>query len=142
METRGIVAEYDTGTERFTLTMGTQGGHGMRDRHRQGHLRASRRNKLRVITPDVGGGFGTKVFCYQRISAGAAIAAKRLGRPVKWISDRNEHFLIDAHGRDNSSIAEMAMDENGRFLAHARRPPRQSWAPISRSTGRSSPRAG
>jgi carbon-monoxide dehydrogenase large subunit len=115
METRGVVAEYDAGTERYTLTMGTQGGHGMRDRIAKDILGIPK-DKMRIITPDVGGGFGTKSFCYQEYPL-AAIAAKKLGRPVKWISDRNEHFLMDAHGRDNFAVAEMAMDENGRFLA-------------------------
>ncbi len=115
METRGIVAEYDAGTDRYTLTMGTQGGHGMRDRIAKDVLGLPK-DKLRVITPDVGGGFGTKSFCYQEYPL-AVIATKQLGKPVKWISDRNEHFVIDSHGRDNFAIAEMAMDENGRFLA-------------------------
>jgi len=115
METRSIVAEYDAGADRYTLTLGTQGGHGMRDRIAKDVLGIPA-SKVRVITPDVGGGFGTKAFCYQEYPL-ATIAAKRLGRPVKWVSDRNEHFLIDAHGRDNFAVAEMAMDENGRFLA-------------------------
>ena len=115
MEPRGIVAEYDAASERYTLTLGTQGGHGMRDRIAKDilHIPAS---KVRVITPDVGGGFGTKSFCYQEYPL-AAIAAKELGQPVKWISDRTEHFLVDAHGRDNYAVAEMALDANGRFLA-------------------------
>ncbi len=115
METRGIVAEYDAATDRFTLTMGTQGGHGMRDRIAKDVLGIPK-EKIRVITPDVGGGFGTKAFCYQEYPL-AVIAAKELGKPVKWISDRTEHFVIDSHGRDNFAIAEMAMDEDGRFLA-------------------------
>jgi carbon-monoxide dehydrogenase large subunit len=115
METRGVVAEYDPGEDRWTLTMGTQGGHGMRDRIAKDILGVPAR-KVRVITPDVGGGFGTKSFCYHEYPL-ATIAAKRLGRPVKWIGDRAEHFLVDTHGRDNYAVAEMAMDENGRFLA-------------------------
>ena len=115
MEPRGVVAEYDAGTDRYTLTMGTQGGHGMRDRIAKDVLGIPK-EKMRIITPDVGGGFGTKSFCYQEYPL-AVIAAKELGKPVKWISDRNEHFLIDSHGRDNFAVAEMAMDENGRFLA-------------------------
>ncbi|HET7714117.1 MAG TPA: molybdopterin cofactor-binding domain-containing protein, partial [Bauldia sp.] len=115
METRGIVAEYDAASDRYTLTMGTQGGHGMRDRIAKDILGISK-NKVRVVTPDVGGGFGTKFFCYQEYPL-AAIAAKRLERPVKWIGERGEHFLGDAHGRDNFAVAEMAMDENGKFLA-------------------------
>ena len=115
METRGIVAEYDAEKDRYTLTLGTQGGHGMRDRIAKDILGIPA-SKVRVITPDVGGGFGTKSFVYQEYPL-AALAAKRLGKPVKWIGDRSEHFLVDAHGRDNFAVAEMAMDENGRFLA-------------------------
>src|SRR5262249_31427599 len=72
--------------------------------------------KLRVITPDVGGGFGTKLFAYREYAL-AAVAAKRLQRPVKWVAGRTEHFLGDAHGRDNLTIAELALDEEARFLA-------------------------
>ena len=115
METRGIVAEYDADKDRYTLTLGTQGGHGMRDRIAKDILGIPA-SKIRVITPDVGGGFGTKAFVYQEYPL-AAIAAKRLGKPVKWIGDRSEHFLIDSHGRDNIAVAEMAMDEDGKFLA-------------------------
>ena len=58
---------------------------------------------MRVITPDVGGGFGTKGFVYHEYPL-ARDAAKRLGRPVKWIGERTEHFLVDAHGRDNIAV--------------------------------------
>ena len=115
METRGIVAEFDTDTGRYTLTLGTQGGHGMRDIIAKDILKISPKN-IRVITPDVGGGFGTKFFCYAEYPL-AAIAAKRLGKPVKWIGERSEHFQADSHGRDNIAVAEMAMDADGKFLA-------------------------
>ncbi len=115
METRGVIAEYDAEHDRFTLTMGTQGGHGMRDIIAKDILKIPP-GKIRVITPDVGGGFGTKTFVYHEYPL-AAIAARRLGRPVKWIGERSEHFLVDTHGRDNIAIAEMAMDETGKFLA-------------------------
>jgi carbon-monoxide dehydrogenase large subunit len=95
--------------------MGTQGGHGMRDTIAKDMLKIDPM-KIRVITPDVGGGFGTKSFPHAEYPL-AAIAAKKLGRPVKWIGERMEHFLIDAHGRDNITVAEMAMDKDGRFLA-------------------------
>ena len=72
--------------------------------------------KLRVITPDVGGGFGTKGFAYREYPL-ALIAAQRLNMPVKWLSDRSEHFVTDAHGRDNVVTMRMAMDESGKFLA-------------------------
>jgi carbon-monoxide dehydrogenase large subunit len=71
---------------------------------------------MRVVTPDVGGGFGTKAFCYREYAL-AAVAVLRLERPVKWISDRNEHFLADAHGRDNLTKARLALDPKGKFLA-------------------------
>ncbi len=115
METRGIIAEYDPATDRYTLTLGTQGGHGMRDIIAKNILKIDPK-QIRVITPDVGGGFGTKAFCYHEYPL-AAIAAKKLGKPVKWIGDRSEHFVSDSHGRDNFAVAEMAMDENGKFLA-------------------------
>jgi carbon-monoxide dehydrogenase large subunit len=115
MEPRGVVAEYDAASGRYTLTLGTQGGHGMRDRIAKDILRIPV-DKVRVVTPDVGGGFGTKTFVYHEYPL-AAIAAKRLGAPVKWIGERSEHFLVDAHGRDNVAVAEMAMDQTGRFLA-------------------------
>ena len=115
METRGIVAEYDATTDRTTLTMGTQGGHTMRDIIAKDILKIPHA-KFRVITPDVGGGFGTKIFAYHEYPL-AVIAARKLGRPVKWIGERSEHFLADCHGRDNLAVAEMAMDETGKFLA-------------------------
>ncbi len=115
METRGVVAEYDAAGDRYTLTMGTQGGHGMRDIIAEDILGIAAR-KIRVITPDVGGGFGPKAFVYHEYPL-AAVAARRLGRPVKWVGERSEHFLVDAHGRDNVTLAEMAMDADGRFLA-------------------------
>ena len=72
--------------------------------------------KLRVVTKDVGGGFGTKTFMYREYPL-VVEAARRLGEPVSWVGDRTEHFLGDAQGRDNIAVAEMAMDENGKFLA-------------------------
>jgi carbon-monoxide dehydrogenase large subunit len=73
-------------------------------------------HKLRVIAPDVGGGFGSKIFIYPE-EVVALWAAKRCGRPVKWVAQRTEAFLSDAHGRDHVTHAEMAFDENGKILA-------------------------
>jgi aerobic carbon-monoxide dehydrogenase large subunit len=114
LDTRGVVAEYDASADRITLTLSSQGSHIVRD-ILCGMLRIPK-EKMRVITPDVGGGFGTKLFCYREYAL-AAVAAKRLQRPVKWISDRSEHFLGDAQGRDNVTTAKLALAENGRFLA-------------------------
>ncbi|MDD9910866.1 MAG: xanthine dehydrogenase family protein molybdopterin-binding subunit [Ahrensia sp.] len=114
MEMRGCVAEWSDEEDRYTLTVGSQGVHGMRDAITP-CLKVDKA-QLRVITPDVGGGFGTKVFAYREYPL-ALLAAKALGRPVKWRCDRSEHFVADAHGRDNVVTMRMAMDENGRFLA-------------------------
>ncbi len=115
METRGCVAEYDAGDNRLTLTVGSQGVHSMHNIIANMILRIEP-EKLRVRTPDVGGGFGTKMFVFREYPL-ACVAAKRLNRPVKWIGERSEGFLGDSHARDHMSTAEIAMDSDGRFLA-------------------------
>ena len=113
MDTRGVIAEYDG--ERITLTLGSQGSHVIRD-ILCGEVLKIPPDKMRVITPDVGGGFGTKLFPYREYAL-AAVAAQRLRKPVKWVADRSEHFLGDSHGRDNISSARLALDDKNRFLA-------------------------
>jgi aerobic carbon-monoxide dehydrogenase large subunit len=73
-------------------------------------------SKVRVIAPDVGGGFGSKIFLYPEETA-LVWASKRVNRPIKWTADRSESFLTDAHGRDHATTAELAMDAQGNFLA-------------------------
>ncbi len=73
-------------------------------------------HKVRVIAPDVGGGFGSKIYLYAE-DVVVTWAAKQLNRPVKWTSDRSEAFLSDAHGRDHVTTAELALDKHGKFLA-------------------------
>ena len=73
-------------------------------------------HKVRVIAPDVGGGFGSKIYLYAE-DVCLTWASKKLNRPIKWTADRSEAFVSDAHGRDHSSHAEMAMDKDGKFLA-------------------------
>ncbi len=114
MEPRGCIGAFDPGTGRYTLTAGTQGGHGMRDVIAGAVLKIDPAD-LRVVTPDVGGGFGTKTFVYSEYPL-CLIAARRLGRPVKWICERTEHFVADTHGRDNLTRAELALGKDGRFL--------------------------
>jgi carbon-monoxide dehydrogenase large subunit len=114
MEPRAALAEYDAGTDQLTLWNTSQNPHvarlvisafvGMAPEH-----------KLRVIAPDVGGGFGSKIFIYPEEVA-ALWAARRVGRPIKWTSDRSEAFLADAHGRDHITHAEMAFDADGKIL--------------------------
>jgi carbon-monoxide dehydrogenase large subunit len=113
MDTRGVIAEYDG--KRFTLTLGSQGSHVIRDII-CGQVLKLPLDRMRVITPDVGGGFGTKLFPYREYAL-AAVAAERTGKPVKWVCERTEHFLGDSHGRDNISTARLALDDKGRFLA-------------------------
>ncbi|MBJ3775725.1 xanthine dehydrogenase family protein molybdopterin-binding subunit [Acuticoccus mangrovi] len=114
MEPRGAVGEYDPATDRFTLTAATQGGHGMRNVLSE--ILKIEEAKLRVVTPDVGGGFGTKIFVYVEYPL-LLLAAKATGKPVKWTCGRSEAFLADSQGRDNVTTAELAMDESGKFLA-------------------------
>ncbi len=115
LDTRGVIAEVDPATGRLTLTLGSQGGHGIRDILCNDILKIPAA-RMRVVTPDVGGGFGTKAFCYREYAL-AALAAQRLERPVKWIAERNEHFLGDAQGRDNITAARLGLDRNRRFIA-------------------------
>ncbi len=116
METRGAIGQFDPETGRYTLTAGTQGGHGMRNIIANDILKIPPAD-LRVVTPDVGGGFGTKSFVFSEYPL-VLKAARMLGRPVKWIGDRTEHFLADAQGRDNITTAELALDGNGKILAY------------------------
>ena len=115
LDTRGVVAVYDGAHDRTTLTLSSQGSHAVRDILCNSVLKIPP-EKLRVITPDVGGGFGTKLFCYREYAL-AAVAAKQLKRPVKWIAERGEHFLGDSQGRDNITTAKLALDDKNRFLA-------------------------
>ena len=114
MEPRGALGEWNEAEDRFVLTTGSQGVHSMQKIIAD--VFGIDKAKLRVVTPDVGGGFGPKTFVYREYPL-VLEAAKRLGRPVKWTGDRTEHFLTDAQGRDNVVTAEMAMDKDGRFLA-------------------------
>jgi carbon-monoxide dehydrogenase large subunit len=114
METRGVVAEYEAKTKSFRVTLSSQGVHGIRDTLAKAVLKV-KPEKVRVLTGDVGGGFGTKSFMYREYAL-AAEAARRLKRPVKWVAERGDHFVGDAQGRDNFAVAEVAMDRSGRFL--------------------------
>jgi carbon-monoxide dehydrogenase large subunit len=113
MEPRGALAAWDG--EDLTLHVSSQGVHGLRNTLANVVLKIDP-DRVRVITPDVGGGFGTKAFMYREYAL-AAVAAKRTGRPVRWLGDRSDHFVADAQGRDNLARAEVATDAEGRFLA-------------------------
>ncbi len=115
LEPRAALGEHDPATGGYTLTLGSQGVHGLRKSIAEEVLKIEP-ERLRVVTPDVGGGFGTKAVIYREYPL-VLLAAERCGRPVKWVADRSEHFLGDAHGRDNLTTVSMALDTDGRFLA-------------------------
>jgi carbon-monoxide dehydrogenase large subunit len=115
METRAVVCEYDAKRDHLTLTIGSQGSHRLREII-GGMVLKIPLEKMRVICPDVGGGFGTKLFPYREYAL-AAVAARKLRKTVKWAADRADHFMGDAQGRDNVTTARMALAEDGKFLA-------------------------
>src|SRR6516164_5179684 len=114
MEPRNAVADYDPASGRSTLYTGTQGPHFVRDQLAEPVLNLPK-DKVRVITPNVGGGFGMKAFVYPE-HALVVWASRKIGRPVKWQEDRSEGFISDNQGRDHFSRAELALDREGRFL--------------------------
>jgi carbon-monoxide dehydrogenase large subunit len=115
MDTRGAIAEYDAASDLLTLTVSSQGPHAIRDVLCNAVLKIPP-EKMRAITPEVGGGFGTKLFPYREYAL-VVIAARNLKRPVRWISDRIEHFVSCAQGRANVTSAKLALDKDGKFLA-------------------------
>ena len=115
MEARAALAEYDPGTERWTLHTNTQGGWVLKGLLGQAVFKVPD-DRFRILTPDVGGGFGMKLFLYAEHVL-TCYAARKLGRPVKWTSERSEAFLSDTHGRDNITQGELALDKDGKFLA-------------------------
>jgi aerobic carbon-monoxide dehydrogenase large subunit len=114
MEPRGIVGAYDTATGRYTAYVSAQSIHMTRDF--TARALAVEKDQVRFVAPDVGGGFGAKNFVYPE-HALLLWAAKRMGRPVKWIATRSEVFLADHAGRDQRAVASLALDAAGKFLA-------------------------
>jgi carbon-monoxide dehydrogenase large subunit len=115
MEPRAAIGEYDPSTGDYTLYTTSQNPHVIRLLMGAFVLHIPE-HKLRVVAPDVGGGFGSKIYHYAE-EAIVTWAAGKLGRAIKWTADRSESFMSDAHGRDHVTLAEMAMDANGKFLA-------------------------
>jgi carbon-monoxide dehydrogenase large subunit len=113
MEARAAVAAWEG--DRLTLHTNTQGSWLVRNLLANVVFKIAPET-VRVVTPDVGGGFGMKLYLYAE-HVMVAFAAKQIGRPVKWTSDRSEAFLSDTHGRDNITTGELAIDKDGRFLA-------------------------
>jgi carbon-monoxide dehydrogenase large subunit len=127
METRACLAEHDPGTGRYTLTVGAQTPHTLRQEIAQNILRIPTA-RLRVISPDVGGAFGLKGGDFPEYGL-ALWAARVTGRPVRWRATRTESFVADHQARDNVWEAELALDDEGNFLAMRAR----SWAALGAS---------
>ena len=115
MEARAALGEYDTGSGAYTLTAGTQGVHLVRDVLAE-HVLKVPAARVRVVTPDVGGAFGVKLWVYPEYAL-VLFAARALGRPVKWVADRSEAMASDHQARDLRSRATLALDADGNFLA-------------------------
>ena len=115
MEPRCAIGEYDKSSEDYTLHTTSQNPHVIR-LLMGAFVLSIPEHKLRVYAPDVGGGFGAKIYHYAE-EAFVTWASKQVGRPIKWTSDRSEAFMSDAHGRDHVTKAELALDAEGKFLA-------------------------
>ena len=115
LETRGALGAFDASNGRLHLTASAAGAHMIRDLLADSVFRIPR-EKLRVSIPDVGGGFGMKNVLYPEWVL-VLWAARRVGRPVKWIGNRSEDFIASVHGRDSLVRARLALDRDGKFLA-------------------------
>lgn len=114
MEPRAAIASFDLQTQRYTLIAPTQGVGVVRKILAESVFNIPA-NRIRILTYDVGGGFGMKVQTYSEYAA-LLYAARRVGRPVRWCATRLESFLTDTHGRDGVLEAELALDAGGKFL--------------------------
>ena len=114
MEPRAALGHYDKAEDHYTCWTTSQNPHVAR-LVMSAFYNVAPENKLRVIAPDVGGGFGSKIFIYPEEIV-CLWASKKTGVPVKWVADRTESFLTDAHGRDHHTHAEMAFDKDHRIL--------------------------
>src|SRR5574341_221643 len=115
IEPRAANASYNPAVESYTLYVANQNPHVER-LLMCAFVLGIPEHKMRVVAPDVGGGFGSKIFLYAEETA-LTWAAKQVGRPIKWTAERSESFLSDAHGRDHVTTAELACDPAGKFLA-------------------------
>ncbi|HEY9095182.1 MAG TPA: xanthine dehydrogenase family protein molybdopterin-binding subunit [Hydrogenophaga sp.] len=114
MEPRAAIGHYNRAGDDYTLYVSNQNPHVER-LLMTAFVMGLPEHKVRVIAPDVGGGFGAKIYLYAE-DVCLTWASKKLNRPIKWNCDRSEAFLCDAHGRDHVSQAELALDKDGRFL--------------------------
>ena len=114
LEPRALVAQYDAASGRYTLWCPTQNVHNTRAQ--LAGVLGVKEEALRVLSTDVGGGFGARGYAYPEHAA-LLWAARKLGRPLRWLAERSENFLAEVHGRDNLTVAELALDAEQRFTA-------------------------
>ncbi len=115
IEPRAATAAYNRSSEEYTLYVSSQNPHVER-LLMTAFVMGLPEHKVRVVAPDVGGGFGSKIYLYAE-DVVVTFAAKQINRPVKWTAERSESFQSDAHGRDHVTQVELAMDKDGNFLA-------------------------
>ena len=115
MEPRAALGKFDPASGCYELYTTSQNPH-LERLVLSAFVQVAPEHKLKIIAPDVGGGFGSKIFVYAEETV-VIWAAAKLGRPVKWTAERSESFLADAHGRDHVTSAELGLDEQGRFIA-------------------------
>jgi len=115
IEPRAANASYSRADDSYTLYVANQNPHVER-LLMTAFVLGLPEHKVRVVAPDVGGGFGSKIFLYAE-DVVLTWVSKQVNRPVKWTAERSESFLTDAHGRDHHTVAELAMDKDGKFLA-------------------------
>jgi carbon-monoxide dehydrogenase large subunit len=115
IEPRAALASYSRAEESYTLYVANQNPHVER-LLMTAFVLGLPEHKVRVIAPDVGGGFGSKIYLYAE-DVVVTWASRQVNRPVKWTADRSESFTSDAHGRDHVTVAELALDKDGKFLA-------------------------
>jgi carbon-monoxide dehydrogenase large subunit len=115
IEPRAANGSYSRADDSYTLYVASQNPHVER-LLMTAFVMGLPEHKVRVVAGDVGGGFGSKIYLYAE-DVVVTWASKQLGRPVKWTADRSESYLSDAHGRDHHTVAELAMDKDGKFLA-------------------------
>jgi carbon-monoxide dehydrogenase large subunit len=115
MEPRAATASYNRSDDSYTLYVASQNPH-LERLLMTAFVLGLPEHKVRVIAPDVGGAFGSKIYIYPEETA-LVWASKKVNRPISWVAERSESFLADAHGRDHVTHAELALDADGTFLA-------------------------
>ena len=114
MEPRAAIGDYNSSSDELTLYTASQNPHLSRLIMSAFNAGIHPEHKFRIVAPDVGGGFGSKIYAYAE-DAVTAWASKKIERPVKWVAERSESFLSDCHGRDHVTHVELAIKNDGKI---------------------------